>query len=74
MTVNLQKVRGSSPFDKSKIVDDLLTPCSAVDPEAIETNWMDVDGKKLFEPPVTLVSDETDKKLPLICLPTSQQV
>lgn len=57
--MNLQKVRGSSSFDQTKIVDDLVTPCSAVDPGAFETNWLDVDGEKLFEPPVTMVRDET---------------
>lgn len=50
-----QRVRGPSPLDKNSIVDDLLTPCSPGDPAAIEMTWMEVDGEKLFEPPVTLV-------------------
>jgi vacuolar protein-sorting-associated protein 4 len=39
------------------IVDDLLTPCSPGDPGAIEMSWMEVDGDKLYEPPVTMVSE-----------------
>lgn len=52
----LQRIRGPSPLDKSQIVDDLLTPCSPGEPGAIEMTWMDVDGEKLYEPPVTMVS------------------
>ncbi|KAL7299095.1 vacuolar protein sorting-associated protein 4B [Trichogramma pretiosum] len=51
---HFKKVRGPSPKDNSIIVDDLLTPCSPGDPAAIEMNWMEVPGDKLFEPPVTL--------------------
>lgn len=43
-------------MDKSQIVDDLLTPCSPGESGAIEMTWMDVDGEKLYEPPVTMVS------------------
>lgn len=50
-----QTVRGPSPLDKNKIVDDLVTPCSPGDPGAFEMTWMDVPGDKLFEPPVTMV-------------------
>lgn len=42
-------------MDKNNIVDDLLTPCSPGDRGAIEMTWMEVDGEKLFEPPVTMV-------------------
>ena len=52
---HFKKVRGPSVKDKSVIVDDLLTPCSPGDPGAIEMNWMDVEGDKLYEPPVTMV-------------------
>jgi vacuolar protein-sorting-associated protein 4 len=38
------------------MVDDLLTPCSPGCPGAIEMTWIDVEGDKLFEPPVTMVS------------------
>lgn len=49
-------VRGPSHTDPNVIVDDLLTPCSPGCPGAIEMTWMDVEGDKLFEPPVTMVS------------------
>lgn len=50
-----QRIRGPSPLDKNNIVDDLLTPCSPGGPGAMEMTWMEVDGEKLFEPPVTMV-------------------
>lgn len=53
---NIQKVRGPSPLDKSKMVDDLLTPCSPGDSDAEEMVWVNVPGDKLFEPPVIMVS------------------
>lgn len=52
---HFKRVKGPSPRDPSVIVDDLLTPCSPGDPAAIEMNWMEVDGEKLFEPSVTMV-------------------
>lgn len=52
---HFKRVRGPSPQNPENIVDDLLTPCSPGDPAAIEMNWMDVPGDKLFEPPVTMV-------------------
>ncbi|XP_058790536.1 vacuolar protein sorting-associated protein 4 [Phymastichus coffea] len=51
---HFKKVSGPSPNDPTVIVDDLLTPCSPGDPAAIEMNWMEVPGDKLFEPPVTI--------------------
>lgn len=51
---HFKRVRGPSPKDPSVIVDDLLTPCSPGDPDAIEMSWMEVEGEKLFEPPVTM--------------------
>lgn len=51
---HFKRVRGPSPKDPSVIVDDLLTPCSPGDPAAIEMSWMEVDGDKLYEPPVTM--------------------
>lgn len=53
---HFKKVRGPSPKDPNVIVDDLLTPCSPGDPGAIEMTWMEVDGEKLAEPAVTMVS------------------
>lgn len=52
---HFKRVRGPSPNNPEVIVDDLFTPCSPGDPAAIEMNWMDVPGDKLFEPPVTMV-------------------
>lgn len=53
---HFKRVKGPSPKDATVIVDDLLTPCSPGEPGAIEMTWMEVDGDKLFEPPVTMVS------------------
>lgn len=53
---HFKRVKGPSPTDPNKIVDDLLTPCSPGEAGAIEMTWMDVPSDKLFEPPVTLVS------------------
>lgn len=51
----LKKVRGQSRTDPNLIIDDLLTPCSPGDPNAIEMTWMDVPGEKLLEPVVCMV-------------------
>lgn len=48
-------MRGPSRTDPNIIVDDLLTPCSPGDPNAIEMTWMDVPGEKLLEPVVSMV-------------------
>jgi len=48
------KVRGPSREDSTKMVNDLLTPCSPGTPGAFEMSWMDVPGEKLFEPVVTM--------------------
>ena len=53
--LHLYQVRGQCPIDKNKIADDLLTPCSPGDPEAVEMNWMDVPGEKLLEPTISMV-------------------
>lgn len=45
---------GSDPTNPGVIVDDLLTPCSPGDPEAIEMTWSSVPGDKLKEPLVTM--------------------
>lgn len=54
---HFKKVSGKSPTNPNLIVDDLLTPCSPGEPGAIEMTWMEVPSDKLFEPPVTLVSN-----------------
>ncbi|XP_050295262.1 vacuolar protein sorting-associated protein 4 [Anthonomus grandis grandis] len=51
---HFKKISGPSPKDPNQIVDDLLIPCSPGDPGAIEMSWMEVDGDKLAEPPVTM--------------------
>lgn len=52
---HFKRVSGPSPKDRSVIVDDLLTPCSPGDPDAIEMNWLEVESDKLCEPLVTMV-------------------
>lgn len=49
------KVRGSSWNNPDVVVDDLLTPCSPGDPNAMAMTWMDVPGEKLLEPVVCKV-------------------
>ena len=50
------QVRGPSRADPNILVDDLLTPCSPGAPGAMEMSWTDVDGDKLLEPVVSMVS------------------
>lgn len=66
---HFKKISGPSPKDPNLIVEDLLIPCSPGDPGAIEMSWMEVDGDKLAEPPVTMVSDscQTVKSSLKIC-------
>uniref|UniRef100_A0A3B5K316 vesicle-fusing ATPase n=1 Tax=Takifugu rubripes TaxID=31033 RepID=A0A3B5K316_TAKRU len=51
---HFKKVRGPSRTDPNAIIDDLLTPCSPGDPNAVEMTWMDVPGEKLLEPVVNM--------------------
>ncbi|XP_072008787.1 vacuolar protein sorting-associated protein 4B [Engystomops pustulosus] len=51
---HFKKVRGQSPLNPDEICNDLLTPCSPGDPNAIEMTWMDVPGNKLLEPVVSM--------------------
>lgn len=53
---HFKRISGPSPKDPNVVVNDLLIPCSPGDPGAIEMSWMEVDGDKLAEPPVTMVS------------------
>ncbi|KAI3374933.1 hypothetical protein L3Q82_021457 [Scortum barcoo] len=54
---HFKRVRGPSRTDPDAIVDDLLTPCSPGDPNAIEMTWMEVPGEKLLEPIVSMGSE-----------------
>lgn len=37
------------------LVDDMLTPCSSSDNEAIELCWKEIPSNKITEPLVTMV-------------------
>lgn len=47
---HFKKVRAKSPLNPDVICDDMLTPCSPGDPNALEMTWVDVPGDKLLEP------------------------
>ncbi|XP_024114694.1 vacuolar protein sorting-associated protein 4B [Oryzias melastigma] len=51
---HFKKVQGSTWNHPGVVVDDLLTPCSPGDPDAIEMTWMEVPGDKLLEPVVSM--------------------
>ncbi|XP_072516126.1 vacuolar protein sorting-associated protein 4B-like [Salminus brasiliensis] len=51
---HFKKVRGKTWNNPDAVVDDLLTPCSPGDPNAIEMTWVDVPGDKLLEPIVSM--------------------
>lgn len=51
---HFKNIRGPSRDDPGVFVDDMLTPCSPGDRGAIEMNWVDVPGDKLFEPVMTM--------------------
>jgi len=51
---HFKRVSGPSRDNPAVVVNDLLTPCSPGDPQAIETNWTEVGGAKLKEPVITL--------------------
>lgn len=51
---HFKRVRGPSRDDPKVTIDDLLTPCSPGDPNAIEMTWMEVPGEKLLEPVVSM--------------------
>lgn len=50
---HFKRVSGPSPVDKTKLVHDLLTPCSPGEAGAMEMSWESVPTDKLFEPVVT---------------------
>lgn len=49
---HFKRVRGKTFNNPDVVVDDLLTPCSPGDPNAIAMTWVDVPGDKLLEPVV----------------------
>ncbi|XP_012680759.1 vacuolar protein sorting-associated protein 4B-like [Clupea harengus] len=51
---HFKQVRGKQWNNPDDVVDDLLTPCSPSDPNAIERTWMEVSGDELLEPIVTM--------------------
>ncbi|XP_061138193.1 vacuolar protein sorting-associated protein 4A isoform X2 [Syngnathus typhle] len=51
---HFKKVRGPSRSNNQVMVDDLLTPCSPGDPDALEMTWVDVPSDKLLEPIVCM--------------------
>jgi len=50
---HFKKISAPSPIDETKTVDDLLTPCSPGDKDAIEMSWTDIASDKLYPPIVT---------------------
>ncbi|KAI6182194.1 Vesicle-fusing ATPase [Aphelenchoides bicaudatus] len=51
---HFKKISGYSPINPDKVVDDLLTPCSPGDPDAIPMTWTNVPSDKLAEPVVNM--------------------
>uniref|UniRef100_A0A3Q3VYQ0 vesicle-fusing ATPase n=1 Tax=Mola mola TaxID=94237 RepID=A0A3Q3VYQ0_MOLML len=51
---HFKKVRGSLWNNPGVVVDDLLSPCSPGDPDAIEMTWVDVPAEKLLEPIISM--------------------
>ncbi|GAA6100079.1 vacuolar protein sorting-associated protein 4B-like [Tachysurus ichikawai] len=73
---HFKKVRGKPWNNQEVLEDDLLTPCSPSDPNALKMTWVDVEADKLLEPIVSMedmlrsveknkptVNDEDLKKL-----------
>ncbi|KAI6234381.1 Vesicle-fusing ATPase [Aphelenchoides fujianensis] len=51
---HFRHITGPSPTDPSKIVDDLLTPCSPGHPGAMQMEWQQIPSDKLAEPVVCM--------------------
>ncbi|VDM16019.1 unnamed protein product [Hydatigera taeniaeformis] len=51
---HFKKVRGPSPTDRCVEVEDLWTPCSPGDRGAVEMDWTQIKGDKLFDPIVCM--------------------
>ena len=54
---HFKKVSGPSRKDPNRIDHDLLTPCSPIDPGAIEMKMMDVPSDKLLVPIISQVNN-----------------
>jgi len=52
------QIRGQSRENPNIVIDDLLTPCSPGDRNAIEMSWLDVPSDKLMEPLISMVGFE----------------
>ncbi|KAK3561959.1 hypothetical protein QTP86_019070 [Hemibagrus guttatus] len=53
-STHFKKVRGKPWNNQDVLEDDLLTPCSPSDPNAIKMTWVDVEADKLLEPIVSM--------------------
>jgi len=51
---HFKKVSGPDRNDASITRHDFLSPCSPGDPQALETNWMTINGDDLLEPKVDM--------------------
>jgi len=50
----VRKVQTATHFKRVNVSgQNMWTPCSPGDPQAVEKNWMDVDGHELLEPELT---------------------
>lgn len=49
-STHFKKVSGPSPLNPKEVVDDLWTPCSPGEPDAVPKTWMDIPGDKLLPP------------------------
>lgn len=57
---HFKKVTGPSRDDPTVMKHDYLSPCSPGDPQAVETNWMQINGDDLLEPKVDMVRKIVD--------------
>ncbi|KAG9334341.1 hypothetical protein JZ751_008227 [Albula glossodonta] len=51
---HFKQVRGSTWVHPNQVVDDLWTPRSPGDTDAVEMTWMDIQDDKLKEPVVSM--------------------
>ncbi|KAJ8375834.1 hypothetical protein SKAU_G00064140 [Synaphobranchus kaupii] len=49
-----KRVRGSVWNNAGQVVEDLWTPCSPEDSNAVEMSWMDIQDKKLQDPVISM--------------------